>query len=191
MHSSYLLASAALLAACIGLPPEPVPEPDHAQQGVVVVDVDGTLTPRDSAFLEARDGAAQVLAVYRRKGYTVVYLSARVPLLQPGLPHWLQQNGFPKGPLHVAQSASERARPDQFKAEVLRSYVVRGWRLAYAYGDSSTDFAAYAAAGLRAEQVFAIRRHGDADCQPGVYAQCLDGWVGHLFAIERSEPKAR
>lgn len=191
MRSFCLLACVALLAACAGLPPNPVPEPDHARQGLVVVDIDGTLTPRDSAFIEVREGAAQVLAAYRRKGYTVVYLSVRVPLLQHDLPDWLQRHGFPDGPLHVAQSAGERAQPDRFKAEVLRVYVTRGWRLAYAYGDSSTDFAAYASAGLRAEQVHALRRRGEANCEPGAYAQCLDGWVEHLVAVERTVPLAR
>ena len=75
-----------LLAACTTLPPYAVPAPEYPRQGLVAVDIDGTLTPRDSAFLEAREGAAQALATYVRKGYTIVYLSARVPLLQQGVP---------------------------------------------------------------------------------------------------------
>ncbi|TAH40978.1 MAG: hypothetical protein EYC67_17810 [Betaproteobacteria bacterium] len=176
---------ACLLAACTTLPPYTVPAPGYLRQGLVVVDIDGTLTPRDSAFLEAREGAAQALAAYVRKGYAVVYLSARVPLLQQGLPDWLRRHGFPDGPLHVAQSADNRARVDRFKADVLRVYALRGWRLAFAYGDSSTDFQAYAEAGFRPDQVYAIRRRGDPDCQPGSYVLCLDGWTGPLPGLER------
>lgn len=174
-----------LLAACTTLPPYAVPAPEYPRQGLVAVDIDGTLTPRDSAFLEAREGAAQALATYVRKGYTIVYLSARIPLLQQGLPDWLRRHEFPNGPLHVAQSAGDRTQVDRFKADVLRVYVRRGWRLAFAYGDSSTDFQAYAEAGFRPEQVYAIRRRSDPNCQPGAYILCLGGWTEHLPEIER------
>ena len=185
------LACSALLLACTTLPPVAVPAPARPQQGLVVVDIDGTLTPRNSAFDEARAGAALALASYARQGLAVVYLSARVPLLQPGLPEWLRRHGFPEGPLHVAQTADERDQVARYKAELLRVYVQRGWRLALAFGDSSTDFQAYADAGFRPDQVYALRRRGDANCQPGAFRQCLEGWTTDLPEVPQGTPPPR
>lgn len=182
---------AAWIAACTTLPPHPVPAPEKPGQPLVAVDIDGTLTPRDLAFTEVREGAAEALRLYAGKGYRIVYLTARVPVAQAGLPAWLQRHGFPAGPLHVAQTADERAHIERFKAEVLQAYRQRGWRLADAYGDSSTDFAAYASAGFGRERVFALRRQGDEGCQPGAYSRCLDGWTDQLGWIARNVVSAR
>lgn len=181
-----------LLAGCAATPPSaPPPPPPRVGQPLVAVDVDGTLTPRDLAFLEPRDNASQVLALYAQRGYRVVYLTARVPGLQSGLPDWLRRNGFPEGPLHIAPSADARADIARYKAQVLQTYAAQGWRLAYAYGDSSTDFQAYAAAGLPASRVFALKRRGDAQCQPGAWSLCLDEWSEHLPWARQLLPPAR
>lgn len=175
----HVLMSALVCAwasGCAQLPAQAVPAPPKAQQPLVVVDIDGTLTPAVLAAHEARPAAAEVLAAYVAKGYGLAYITARTPLAQAGLPGWLSRMGFPAAALHVAQSAAERADVAGFKAGVIRAYAQRGWRLAWAYGDSTTDFDAYAQAGFAREQVFALRRRGDTHCQPGTYAQCLDGW---------------
>lgn len=178
------------LGACTQLPPQEVPGPARAGQPLVVVDIDGTLTPDVLAVTQARPAAAELLRVLVSKGYGLAYLTAREPLAQAGLPGWLQREGFPAGPVHVAQSSAERADPASFKARWLAVYTDRGWRLSWAYGDSTSDFVAYAKAGLAREQVFALRRRGDADCQPGSYARCLAGWEDHRRFIE-SLPEAR
>jgi predicted mannosyl-3-phosphoglycerate phosphatase (HAD superfamily) len=155
------------------------------------VDIDGTLTPHALAVFEARPDAATALREYSGKGYRIVYLTARVPLFQAGLPGWLQQNGFPDGSLHVAQTSEERDQVDQFKARILDEYVRSGWQLAYAYGDSSTDFLAYASAGISRVRVFALVRRWSEDCQVGVYRACLQDWTEHLPYIENEVPRAR
>jgi hypothetical protein len=70
-----------------------------------------------------------------------------------------------------------------FKAHVLNEYRQRGWKLAYAYGDSSTDFAAYAKAGIPSDKVFALKRSGQKSCKKGQYQKCLVGWANHLQFI--------
>lgn len=183
-----LLAIAALsIWGCAQIPPAEVSPPSRQ---AVVLDIDGTLTPRDIDVFEPRPGAADALNALSKKGYKIVYLTTRIPLFQSSLPDWLRQNSFPSGSLHVAQNAEERDNADKFKAQILAAYVEAGWSLAYAYGDSSTDFTAYAEAKIPKEHVFALKRRGSTACQAGIYQACLEGWAEHLRYIEREIPRA-
>ena len=185
-----LLAFIALtISGCTQLPPAEVPLPDAVQDRVVVTDIDGTLTPRNFELYTARPGAAEALNILSGKGYKIVYLSARTPFFQSGLPDWLNENGFPPGPLHVAQTSADRNHPDKYKAEVLNAYTEAGWHLTYAYGDSETDFTAYAEAKI--PYVFALKRKGDKECLKGTYQACLEGWVEHLPYIEQEVPSIK
>lgn len=185
------IASVLFLVGCAQLPPAEVPHAPRSGAEAVVSDIDGTLTPGNLAFSEARPAAAQTVAAYSSKGYAIIYLSTRIPGFQTDLPAWLQRNGFPKGTIHVAQTPEERANATDYKSGILARYVQQGWHLAYAYGDSSTDFQAYARAGIPAEHVFALERRGQDKCQAGVYQQCLDGWEQNLRFVEHQVPVAR
>lgn len=191
MHHLLLAFAALSIWGCTQIPPAEVPSPSPSQGQAVVLDIDGTLTPKNIDVFEPQPGAADALNALSRKGYKIVYLTTRIPLFQAGLPDWLRQGGFPSGSLHVAQTAEERDKADKFKAQVLATYVKAGWRLAYAYGDSSTDFAAYAEAGIPKERVFALKRRGSTACQDGIYQTCLEGWTGHLAYIEREIANAK
>jgi phosphatidate phosphatase PAH1 len=186
-----LSIAALLICGCAQIPPVDVPSPTPSQGSAVITDIDGTLTPTNIDVFESRPGAAIALNALSKKGYKIVYLTTRIPLFRSGLPDWLQQNGFPPGSLHVAQTTDERNSPDKFKAQVLAAYAGAGWRLAYAYGDSSTDFTAYAEAHIPKDHVFALRRRGDSKCQDGVYQTCLEGWEEHLPYIDNEVPSAR
>jgi hypothetical protein len=191
MRGLKATASLLLLAGCSQLPPVGVPPAPPSGAQAVVFDIDGTLTPEDLAVSEARPAAAQAVTAYSIKGYKIIYLSTRVPGFQTGLPAWLQRNGFPAGTIHVAQTSEERGNAADYKSGMLARYVQYGWRLAYAYGDSSTDFQAYATAAIPRERVFALRRRGQENCQDGVYRECLDGWTQHLGYVEQQVPVAQ
>lgn len=178
------------LAGCADLPYEAVPAPPAPERPAVVVDIDGTLTPGTLSMFEARPAAARALRTYAAKGYDIVYLTARSPFLQAGIPAWLEEHGFPTGSLHTARIIGDWLHVARFKTNVLDDYRALGWRLSYAYGDSATDFAAYAAAGIPPDHVFALRRHGAQVCQRGVYRRCLDGWKEQLSFIEQDVPSA-
>ena len=191
MRGLNTCASLLFLAACAQLPPIEVPHAPRPGTEAVVFDIDGTLTPSVLAVSEVRPGAARAVTAYSKKGYTIIYLSTRIPVFQSGLPAWLEQNGFPDGALHVAQTGEERDNAAEYKSGMLERYLKQGWHLAYAYGDSSTDFQAYAKAGLPKAHVFALKRRGQDHCQEGVYQQCLDGWEQVLPFVEQQVPAVR
>ena len=168
------------VVGCTSIPSAQVQAAPHDNNRAIVTDIDGTLTPSVMAINEVRPDAAKVIRELANRGYKIIYLTTRIPLFQSGLPKWLQENGFPKGDLQVAQSAEERSHPERFKAGILKDYIKHGWHLVYAYGDSSTDFAAYADAGITKKRVFALKRRGSKHCQKGVYHECLNGWSQYL-----------
>lgn len=188
MRLMPLPIAALLICGCAQIPPSYVQLPTKYQNLAVITDIDGTLTPKNIDVGTARPKAADALSTLAKKGYKIVYITTRIPLFQSGLPDWLKQNGFPPGSLHVAQTASERNYPEMYKANILAAYAVAGWHFAYAYGDSSTDFAAYADAKIPKDRVFALKRKGDSECQGGVYERCLEGWEDHLRDIEKNVP---
>jgi phosphatidate phosphatase PAH1 len=191
MRGLAAIAGVLFLVACARLPPAEVPHAPRSGAEAVVSDIDGTLTPENLAFNEVRPAAAQTITAYSSKGYEVIYLSTRIPGFQADLPAWLRRNGFPDGTIHVAQTREERDNPAHYKSGMLARYAQQGWHLAYAYGDSSTDFQAYAQAGIPREHVFALKRRGQDKCENGVYKQCLDGWGQNLQFVDQQVPVAR
>lgn len=191
MRHLTLAIATLVLSGCELIPPVDVPPMSAEQKQAVVFDIDGTLTPRDIYVFEARPGAANAVSAIAKKGYRVVYITTRIPLYQSVLPDWLRDNGFPVGSLHVAQTSEERSDPAGFKAGILDRYKTAGWHLAYAYGDSTTDFEAYAKAGIPRGRVFALKRRFSRACADGAYESCLDGWLEHLPYIDREITRAQ
>ena len=126
---------------------------------------------------------ARAVGMYSSKGYGVIYLSTRASLFQTGIPEWLKKNGFPAGSVHVAQTHADRQHPKKYESRIMKDYQSKGWKLVGGYGDSATDFNAYADVGIPKAWVFALLRRGKSSCQPGVWEACLSGWAEHLSFI--------
>jgi len=154
-------------------------KPDKA----VVFDIDGTLTPKVSAIFTVRDEAASAVQLFADEGYKIIYLSARITLFQANIPNWLKKNHFPEGSIHVPETSADRSDHAAFKKRILDIYKENGWRFVAAYGDSSTDFQAYAEAGINKNTVFALQRAGETSCQPGVWAKCFSSWSEQMDNI--------
>jgi phosphatidate phosphatase PAH1 len=186
-NSQLCIWLVAMLCGCSGqLPPADIPPAQPGESMAVVFDIDGTLTPKVHTMSTAREHAAEALNILADKGYWIIYLSARIRSHSAGIPGWLQANGFPDGSVHAAQTADDRKQPAVFKTTVLNACKDQGWTIEYAYGDSSTDFEAYAAVGVPKERVFALQREGDTLCQPGEWSVCLGGWTEHLDHLSHS-----
>lgn len=189
MKRSIAVFSLVLLLSGCALPPDPVPKAPRHQAPAVVFDIDGTLTPDVLSVFQVRPHAVESAHIYADKGYEIIYLSARVKVLQSRIPGWLEKHEFPEGAVHVTETAEDKKDHAAFKARILKEYVSNGWKLAYAYGDSTTDFEAYAAAGIPQERVFALQRRSDEQPQPGTYHAHMVTWDEHLEYI-RSTPDA-
>jgi len=174
----------AIFNSCAQLPAD-IPNPTQQQTQAVVFDIDGTLTPRPIEMWTARTDAAKAVTIFADKGYKIIYLSARIRPFQADIPNWLKEKGFPDGSVHVTETTEDRKDPVHFKTRILRDFLAHGWNVAFAYGDSSTDFDAYAAAGIPKERVFALQREGEASCQPGAWKACLNGWTEHIDSIAK------
>lgn len=173
-----------LCCSCAQLPAD-IPDAPQQNAKAVVFDIDGTLTPSPLKYRKARSDAAKAVHFFADNGHKIIYLSARIKLLQSSIPAWLKENGFPDGGIYVTETAEDGWDHAQFKTRILRDILAHGWKIEYAYGDSSTDFEAYAAVGIPRERVFALRREGDTDCQPGIWQACLNGWTEYIDSMAK------
>lgn len=124
----------------------------------VVFDVDGTLNTDDGEVFEemllgrtadVRAGGQDVVRRYASAGYFVVYITGRPYMLQRSTREWLRTQGFPPGPLitasRVRHALPTRRAVQRYKERALTDLRMRvGLRLAFAYGNASTDVCAYA-----------------------------------------------
>ena len=73
----------------------------------------------------------------------------------------------------------------------LANLVQDGLELRYAYGDLTSDFAAYANAGVDPSRIFALRAWlHDKDCQDGIYAECVFYYKDHIDSYIAVQPDA-
>lgn len=183
MRSLAVLLSLVLCVGC-ALTPHAVDRAPPGNNRAVVFDIDGTLTNSVHAIRSVRAGAVAAVQAYADADFRIVYLSARHPLLQWYIPVWLERHGFPEGSIQVTESRQHRQDPAAFKQSMLDAYRANGWALFAAYGDSSTDFEAYANAGIDKDRVFALRREGADACEPGSWAKCFAGWPEQMELID-------
>jgi predicted mannosyl-3-phosphoglycerate phosphatase (HAD superfamily) len=176
----------ALLAGGCAFIAGEIPSAPSPQAPTVVFDIDGTLTPRPIEFFEARPDAAKAVQLFADKGYEIVYLSARNQYERAHTLKWLKAHRFPDGITRVAETRADGQHPVEFKTRILSTLLAKGWRVEYAYGDSSSDFTAYATVAILPDHVFGLRRAGSRHCQPGPVAACLRGWTEHLEFIARA-----
>lgn len=195
--------SAAIAASA---PSDALPTCDVARH-VVVTDVDETLTTSDlenvrqlldpSYDQKERADASETFSAYRAKGYWLVYVTARPePLvLRDGRPYrqatldWFDAHGFP----HPEDASSTYFAPDPFSGLVPRSYKGEvidalqdaGFEVDYAYGNASTDFQAFADAGIPLDRTFSIGKLAGW----GGTTPILDGgYTGHLATFLPTVP---
>lgn len=183
-----------LLSAGCALKSDEIRVASPAQHDAVVFDIDGTLTPGVYQIFTVREGAADAVRAFHDRGNKIIYLSARARIFQRFIPGWLKRNGFPDGAIHVPESSEDSRCPAAFKARILDLYTSRGWHVVSAYGDSCTDFRAYAAAKIEKGRVFALQREqgtqegcacgNGCSCGTGLWEACWNGWSDNLQTIE-------
>lgn len=131
-----------------------------------VSDVDGTLTDDENAAFtalltgtqpDANPGAAEALWALARRGYRIFYLTARPEWLAAKTHEWLALRGFPPGNVHTTLSATGAvgAPAQTFKEAELAAHQARfPASVAYAFGNTDTDFGAFSAAGVSPSRAY-------------------------------------
>jgi phosphatidate phosphatase PAH1 len=155
----------------------------------VVFDIDGTLTEAEFDFFDDRAYAVEAVEAWRDLGYEVVVLTRRPAEFEIVTRAWLIAEGFPADlPLYMADGILLfDGQVIDFKRDALLE-IEQDEKLnfEYAYGNMTTDFTAYAQAGIPSAHVFALAE--DGHCESGAWVACLDGFAGHLPYIEAQPP---
>jgi hypothetical protein len=136
--------------------------PDDAP--LIVSDVDGTLTSSENAFLTslafggppaARAGAAAMYTAAARRGYQLIYVTARGNQYTSQTRQWLAANGFPRGPVRLSPSflTLPGDATATYKTTTLTA-LAEGLTIVLGIGNRASDITAYADAGIAADHIF-------------------------------------
>jgi hypothetical protein len=156
---------------------------------VIVTDIDGTICG-GGAWNLARLAAGEVRSARPLPGAvegmnalaadaTIVYLTARDDALRATTLRWLDHWEMPLGPLYVSDGIELGQDPTRHKTRVMEQLAER-FEVAVAFGDASTDLAAY-----RAASVPAVMFQGDVHryaAAPGVAGAYTD-WEALRAAV--------
>jgi len=160
---------------------------------VVVTDIDGTLTTSDGEMImQLVDGsytpammmaANTMVQTWAKKGYAVIYLTARPHLFRAETRSWLDQESFPNGAVITANTGSEAAA---YKTVWMKRIINDfGWTVAAAYGNAETDIAAYAAAGVPTDLTFIVGPYGG---ESGTVAIANNDFTAHIASFIDAQP---
>lgn len=159
-----------------------------ANATAVLFDIDGTLTNDDGELFEdllggtadMRPAANQTAARFAAAGHTVVYMTGRPYFLREHTIAWLQQRGFPPGPVftvdHMQQTLPTASGVGTWKTQQLQRLVASGVTFARAYGNASTDVCAYVRAGFAPANIFILGRSTPPTCD-GQAVQALPSYT--------------
>jgi phosphatidate phosphatase PAH1 len=157
---------------------------------LVVSDVDGTLTSSENAFLEtialggepgAQPGAAQAFAAAAAAGKQLVYVTARGNQFTAATRRWLDDKGFPRGPVRLSPSFVTLPGGDtvEFKTQAISALSAAGLALAAGVGNRATDVAAYAGTRIIAERIFVELPEFAGELQPLLDAHQAVGFASY------------
>jgi len=151
----------------------------------VVTDVDGTQTESETAEWGAlltgsgpasQPHGAEALETFARRGYRILYLTARPEWLVPRTRAWLDEQGYPPGLVHttLGGTGATGAPAEGFKTDELAALQARfPGGIAYGVGNTDTDAAAYVSAGLPPERIVSYRFDGMGATRMDDYAELV------------------
>ncbi|MCB9545406.1 MAG: hypothetical protein H6706_05860 [Myxococcales bacterium] len=166
---------------------------------LVITDIDGTLTLADAELTRqigdptyvprANDGALELMQAWAEKGYKVVYLTARPHTFRLQTRAWLDDLGFPYGPVITADSLVFGESARTYKRAAIQELVDDfGWIIEAAYGNASSDIQAYEDAGHPKDRTFII---GEEAGRSGTTAVPDQDFGPHVQSYVRPYAEAR
>ncbi|MCC6873916.1 MAG: phosphatidylinositol transfer protein [Sandaracinaceae bacterium] len=163
----------------------------------VVTDVDGTQTESETAewvsLLTGSGPAAQpsgaaLLEAFARRGYHLLYLTARPDWLDPRTHQWLADNGYPPGIVHTTLTftGALNAAAQTFKEEELALLAASfPGGLYVAIGNTDSDIGAYATAGVPPALSWSYQH------DPGAIGTRVDDYGTRIAEVEALPPLCR
>jgi hypothetical protein len=159
----YLFQAALAPVGLEEAPPEPVEcmvTCRSADEPMMIVDLDKTVVASGfQAVLmggaEPMPGAAEVLGELGRN-HTIVYLTHRPDLFGPKSKAWLQEHGFPPGPLLLSTLQTFAKGSGAYKTRRLEDIRARFSRVETGIGDKISDALAYHENGMQAFLILPI-----------------------------------
>jgi hypothetical protein len=133
-------------------------------QPLIVSDVDGTLTSSENAFVEtialgiepdAQPGAAAAYQDAAARGYQLVYVTARGNEYTADTRQWLDDLGFPRGPVRLSASFLTLPGADtiDYKTNTI-GQLIDVLPVAMGVGNRASDITAYSNVGVPASDIF-------------------------------------
>jgi hypothetical protein len=165
----YEVTASVFLGPMVEPPPEPVRvlvACRTADAPMAVVDLDKTLVASGFKTVLVGDpqpmpGSQEAMARLARE-FTPVYLTHRLDYLGPKTKAWLQANGYPRGPVLLADVRAVFERSGTFKSAVLAGLRRRFHGRAIGIGDKVSDALAYTSNGLEAFLLLRVPPGADA-----------------------------
>jgi phosphatidate phosphatase APP1 len=122
---------------------------------VAILDIDHTLTSenwlRQPEEIDPYDKDTVRVVNELAKKYVIVYLSSRPRLMHRSTHHWLNNHGFPDGPILLwSPKKISWFEPEEYKKDILESLRKSGITLAVGIGNREADIEAYRETGMRA-----------------------------------------
>lgn len=173
-----LLCATATAGATAASPAAATAATCDVERHVVVTDVDETLTTSDVENLhqildptydqKERTDASATFQAFHDKGYWIAYVTARPETLTLGdgrsyrtaTDQWFGAHGFPTpenlSEVYLSPDLWSSLIPRGYKGQVVKALQAAGYQVDYAYGNASTDFQAYADAGVALDRTFSI-----------------------------------
>nr|HEX4314969.1 hypothetical protein [Kofleriaceae bacterium] len=142
---------------------------------LIVSDVDGTLTSSENAFFETialglepdqQPGASDAYSDAATRGYQLVYVTARGNQYTDDTRQWLVDQGFPRGPVRLADSFLTLPGADtiDYKTSTITA-LGDGLTIAAGVGNRDSDITAYTNSGVEADHIFIKLPEYQGECQ--------------------------
>lgn len=163
----------------------------------VLFDIDGTLTLSDLEGIgeylgigkaDAYGYAVKMVNAYAKKNYQIIYLTGRPYWVAKGTREWLDKQGFPTGVLHTNPSGDGLLSLDteNYKTAYIKNLIDDAkLEIVRAYGNASTDIAAYRRAGLPVEETYIIGSKAGDSGTNAIYGD----YKTHFNSIVKDTPE--
>ncbi len=165
---------------------------------IVLADIDETITLSDEEiFLQIADEAydqemrpfsVELTQAWDRKGYQLVYLTARPHFFRAETRAWLAHHGYADGPIITAPELVLGDTARQYKFEWARRLLTDlEWDIVAAYGNSESDISGYGEAGIPKAVTFII---GESAGLEGTVAIENNSYEAHIQDYVEAQPDA-